>query len=58
MVDGLHIHIQNKTMKPFAIASRWARRGWGKRVGLMQPMYNVSLFRIVIMNPPCTINIS
>jgi hypothetical protein len=56
MADGLHIHIQNRTKKPLAIAlsqgGRGPRRGAG---GGDQPMYNISLFRIVTMNPPCTL---
>jgi hypothetical protein len=31
MVDGLHIHIQNRTIKPLAIALRWVGRGSRQR---------------------------
>jgi hypothetical protein len=27
MADGLHIHIQNRIMKPLAICFKWAREG-------------------------------
>jgi hypothetical protein len=34
MVDGFHIHIQNRMMKPHAIASSGAGKGWkGEMVG-------------------------
>jgi hypothetical protein len=32
MVDGLHIHVQNRTMKPFEIALSGAGRGPGKEM--------------------------
>jgi hypothetical protein len=31
MVDGLYIHIQNRTMKPLAIALRGRKEAEGKR---------------------------
>jgi hypothetical protein len=35
MVDGFHIHTQNRTMKPLAIALRGVERGlgWEKTMG-------------------------
>jgi hypothetical protein len=32
MVDGLHILILIRTMKPFAIASNGAGEGWGEEM--------------------------
>jgi hypothetical protein len=36
----------------------WGDDGCGENVRVIQPMYNISLFGIVTMNPPCTMNIS
>jgi hypothetical protein len=30
----------------------------GETVGVIKPMYNISLFGIFTMNPPCAMNIS
>jgi hypothetical protein len=51
MVDGLHIPVRNRTKKPVAIAlggagSRLRGRNEGSNV-----MYNISLIRIVTLNP-------
>jgi hypothetical protein len=32
--------------------------GEGKMVGVFEPVYKECLFRIFMMNPPCTTNIS
>jgi hypothetical protein len=57
MVDGLHIHIQNKTMKFLATTlsgtrrGLWVRRrwwGWSKQYTMYCIMY-IYLFRIVTM---------
>jgi hypothetical protein len=54
MVDGLHISMWNKTKKPLAIALSGAREGTeGER-----QMYNISLIRIVTLNPPLCTNTS
>jgi hypothetical protein len=60
MAHGFHMFIQKKrTMKPLAIASSESGRGQGREaVGAIYPMYNVSLFGIVRMNPPYTTNTS
>jgi hypothetical protein len=61
MVDGLHIRILKRTMKPLAIALTEAGKslqGEGRDRGVMSPMYNISLLGISTMNPPCTMNIS
>jgi hypothetical protein len=59
MVDGLHIILQNRTMKLLAIALSGVGKGkGGEMVGAIEPMCNISLFGIVTMNPPtCTMNI-
>jgi hypothetical protein len=33
MVDGFHIHIRNRMMKPLAITEGGAGRGWEESVG-------------------------
>jgi hypothetical protein len=54
MVDGLHIHIQNRTVKPLAIALSRVRRRlqWeGDGRGEINNV-NVKLSRIITMNTP------
>jgi hypothetical protein len=52
-VDGLHVTIRDRTKKPLATALSGAGRGSRKKtVWVILPMYNISLFRIVTMNPP------
>jgi hypothetical protein len=54
MIDGLHILVQNRKMKPLAIALSGVGEGQGgEMVGTIEPMYNISLLGIVIMNSPC-----
>jgi hypothetical protein len=58
MFDGLHIFIQNRTMKSLAIALSGAgRRSRGRDSGGNLTIYNIRLFRIITANPPCTMNI-
>jgi hypothetical protein len=59
MVEGLHINIQNRTIKSFAIALSGAGRRLKKgNSGSNLTNVQYKLFRIVTMNPPCTMNIS
>jgi hypothetical protein len=59
MADGLHIPTQNRTMKLLAMLEVWWIGGWGgEMLGLIQPMYNITLFGIGRTNPPYTTNIS
>jgi hypothetical protein len=52
MVGGLHIFIQNRKMKPLAIASSGAWGSWwGEMVEAIYTMYNVSLFGMVTESP-------
>jgi hypothetical protein len=37
---------------------KWGGRGCGEMVGAIEPLYVVSLFKIVTMNPPCTTDMS
>jgi hypothetical protein len=58
MVDRLYIHTGNRMMKSLIIALvERGEGGGGKMEGAISPMYNVSLFIIVKMNPPYTMNI-
>jgi hypothetical protein len=56
MVDGLHI--QNRTKKPLAIALSGAERGLRGRDGGSDQRIKISLFGILPMNHPCTMDIS
>jgi hypothetical protein len=59
IVDGLHILIQNRTMKLHAIALSGMGRGSRRRDGESNlTNVNISLFGIVTINIPCTMNIS
>jgi hypothetical protein len=52
-VDGLLKLTQNSTITPLAIALSGVGRGqWGEIMGVIEPIYNVSLFGIVTMNSP------
>jgi hypothetical protein len=53
MVDRLHIPIWSRPKKPLIIALSGMGRGLrGETMGAMELMYNISLIRIVTMNPP------
>jgi hypothetical protein len=58
MIGGLHILTQNKTMKCLAVPEmgQGESRG-GDTEGAIQPMYNISLLGIVILNALYTTNI-
>jgi hypothetical protein len=59
MVDGLHVLIELEK-ETSCNCFKWdGERIEGERWwGCCKPMYNISLFRIVTMNLPCTTNIS
>jgi hypothetical protein len=59
MVDGLHIPIWNRSKKPLDIALSREGRNWEElTMGAIQPMDNINLIGIVIMNPHCMMNVS
>jgi hypothetical protein len=52
MVDGLHIHVRNRTKKLLAMVLSGVGRGlMGRNGWVILPIYNISLFGIVTMNP-------
>jgi hypothetical protein len=58
MVDGLHILIQNRTVKPLAIALSGVGRTRGTWWGQANQCTYVRLLRIDTKNPPSSMNIA